>query len=180
MPAADLATGFYGKIPATGDFVGRGLTGEFVRTWDRWVAVHLAPLQSSGAWTDEVALRFLLGPEANGPMAGIVVTSSDKAGRCFPLTVASPLSAAFTGLGGSAAKWFDGIELAADAARYGNVGAEDFANELATLPFPPLEASGEPVIGMVFWTDASAPMEVEWARPQPALDQLLAARLETS
>lgn len=180
MPAADLVTGFYGKIPATGDFVGRGLPGAFVRAWDRWVASHLAPLQSSGIWTEKVALRFLLGAEANGPMAGIVVPSSDKAGRRFPLTVASPLSAATTGLAGSAAKWFDDIEVAADSARYGDISADEFAANLAVLPFPTLDIAGEPVPGMVLWTDASMPMEIDPTKPQPALDWLLIASWETS
>ncbi|RUZ99042.1 type VI secretion system-associated protein TagF, partial [Mesorhizobium sp. M7A.F.Ca.US.002.01.1.1] len=42
--------GFYGKMPATGDFVTRRLTGDFVRVWDRWLAQHLVPLMGSEAW----------------------------------------------------------------------------------------------------------------------------------
>ena len=40
--------GFYGKMPATGDFVTRRLSGDFVRAWDRWLAQHLVPLFGSG------------------------------------------------------------------------------------------------------------------------------------
>ncbi|TIS08300.1 MAG: DUF2094 domain-containing protein, partial [Mesorhizobium sp.] len=29
-----MSTGFYGKMPATGDFVTRRLPGDFVRVWD--------------------------------------------------------------------------------------------------------------------------------------------------
>ncbi len=96
MPSEHLATGFYGKIPATGDFVSRGLPGGFVRSWDRWVAAHLTPLQLSGAWPEHAGLRFVLGPDANGPMAGVALPGRDKAGRRFPLTVATPLPASQT------------------------------------------------------------------------------------
>ncbi|RWF89350.1 MAG: DUF2094 domain-containing protein, partial [Mesorhizobium sp.] len=35
MSAADMILpGFYGKMPATGDFVSRRLPGDFVRIWD--------------------------------------------------------------------------------------------------------------------------------------------------
>jgi type VI secretion system protein ImpM len=180
VPAEHLGTGFYGKIPATGDFVGRGLPGEFVRAWDRWVASHLAPLQSSGAWPEDLALRFLLGPEANGPMAGIVVTSNDRAGRRFPLTVAAPVSVASAGTADMVVKWFDDIEMAADAARYGYVSADEFAANLATLPFPALDMTGEPVLGMVLWAGGSVPLDVDPTAPQVALDRLLTASWETS
>ncbi|WP_395446872.1 type VI secretion system-associated protein TagF [Aminobacter sp. UC22_36] len=180
MPDEYLGTGFYGKIPATGDFVGRGLPGDFVLAWDRWVASHLAPLQSSGAWPEDVALRFLLGPDANGPMAGIVVTSNDRAGRRFPLTVAAPLSAAASGVPDMAAKWFEDIEMAADAARYAYVSADQFAANLATLPFPAADMTGEPVPGMVLWAGPWVPVDVDPAAPQAALGRLLTASWETS
>jgi type VI secretion system protein ImpM len=180
VPDEYLGTGFYGKIPATGDFVGRGLPGDFVRVWDRWVATHLAPLQSSDVWADDVALRFLLGPEANGPTAGIVVPSSDRAGRRFPLTVAAPLAVVATGFATSAAAWFDDVTTAADTARYGDVSADALAMKLAALPFPALEAGGDALPGMVMWRNASPPLEVDPTKPQLALNQLLAASWETS
>lgn len=179
MPVEHLGTGFYGKIPATGDFVGRGLSGDFVRAWDRWVASHLAPLQSFGLWPENVALRFLLGSQANGPMAGIVVPSSDRAGRRFPLTVAAPLSSTLTGLAISASEWFDDVEAATDAARRDEVGADELARKLAGLPFPLAEADGEAVLGMLLWTRTCVPMEVDPAEPRAALDRLLTASSET-
>lgn len=180
MPVEHLGTGFYGKIPATGDFVGRGLSSDFVRPWDRWVASHLPPLQSFDLWADDVALRFLLGSQANGPMAGIVMPSSDRAGRRFPLTVAAPVSTALDGLAVSAAEWFNDVEFVADAARHGDVGADEFARELAGLPFPSTEADGAIVRGMLFWTRTCVPMDVDPAEPRAALDRLLSARWEPS
>ena len=37
------APGFWGKLPAAGDFVGRRLPAAFVEPWDRWVSRHLVP-----------------------------------------------------------------------------------------------------------------------------------------
>lgn len=174
MPPEHLTTGFYGKIPATGDFVGRGLPGSFVRTWDRWVAAHLAPLQSSGAWPHHLGVRFILGPGANGPMAGIALPSQDRAGRRFPLTVASPVPAAVTGLASTATQWFDAIEDVADVARQGEFTADDFAAALAELPFPETSAQGDPVSGVAMWTKGELPLEV--VLDSPAIARLLGSR----
>lgn len=171
-----LTTGFYGKIPATGDFVGRGLPGNFVRAWDRWVAAHLAPLQSSGAWPDHLALRFILGPDANGPMAGIVLPSHDRAGRRFPLTVASPVSFPTSSLALTAAEWFAAVEDAADAARQGELSADEFAGALAELSFPDTRAEDAPLIGIALWTNGTLPIEVAPDHPVRALEPLLVNR----
>ncbi|TIX11933.1 MAG: type VI secretion system-associated protein TagF, partial [Mesorhizobium sp.] len=80
-----ILPGFYGKIPATGDFVSRRLTGDFVRVWDRWLAQHLVPLIGLESWPRATALHFLAGPSCFGASAGIVVQSADRVGRQFPL-----------------------------------------------------------------------------------------------
>lgn len=77
MSAADLnVPGFYGKMPATGDFVTRRLPGDFVRVWDRWLAQHIVPLLGTEAWPESTALRFLAGPTSFGTSAGIVLQLS--------------------------------------------------------------------------------------------------------
>ena len=100
MSAADLnVPGFYGKMPATGDFVTRRLPGDFVRVWDRWLAQHIVPLLGTEAWPESTALRFLAGPTSFGTSAGIVLQSADRIGRRFPLSVVARLSdAALTAL----------------------------------------------------------------------------------
>lgn len=175
MPAEHL-TGFYGKIPATGDFVGRGLSGSFVRAWDRWVAAHLAPLQSSGEWPEHLALRFILGAEANGPIAGIVLPSHDRAGRRFPLTVASPVAVPAGELASAAASWFAAVEDAADLARQGELTTDEFAAMLAELPFPELNSSGEPLAGIALWIDGALPLEANPHDPFKTIEPLLVSR----
>lgn len=170
MPAPDIILpGFYGKIPATGDFVTRQLRPEFVRAWDPWVARHLVPFVSSGDWVEEEALFFLTGPDFLGPMAGVVVPSSDRAGRRFPLTLAAPVPVADTGLISAGLDWFLDLQDAARVAQRGEVAADDLAVLLDRLPFPPIDEAGHPVSAMCCWTDLNDLVEVDPALPGPAL-----------
>ncbi len=178
MPAEHLATGFYGKIPATGDFVGRGLSGDFVRTWDRWVATYLAPLQLSGAWPEHVGLRFVLGPNANGPMAGVVLPSRDKAGRRFPLTVATALPASVTAMAAVSSPWFTAVEAVAQAGLRSDLGPDALGEALAAISFEPSSFEGEGVVGMTFWTGISDLITIDPSAPQAALAQLVAGLVE--
>ena len=86
-----ILPGFYGKMPATGDFVTRRLPGDFVRIWDRWLAQHIVPLIGSETWPRTTALRFLAGPASFGASAGIILQSADRVGRQFPLSVVAQL-----------------------------------------------------------------------------------------
>ncbi|TIW17670.1 MAG: type VI secretion system-associated protein TagF, partial [Mesorhizobium sp.] len=100
------APGFYGKMPATGDFVTRRLAGDFVRVWDRWLAQHVVPLFGLETWPADIALRFVAGPAVFGAAAGIIVQSADRVGRQFPLSVVARLAGAPLKLAYSDA-WFD-------------------------------------------------------------------------
>lgn len=120
--------GWYGKVPATGDFVGRRLTGAFRERWDGWLdEVMAGSRERLGAGWPEAFLsmppwRFVLkaGVVSAQAWAGVMVPSVDAAGGRFPLTVASELppeeiDVAATLL--SASRWFQHIEAAALSAR---------------------------------------------------------------
>ena len=92
-------TGWYGKLPANGDFVTRRLPPSFIEPWDAWLN---AMLQGSRArlgagWRDAFlsapAWRFVLAPGVicQQGWAGVIVPSVDSVGRFFPLTAASAL-----------------------------------------------------------------------------------------
>lgn len=87
--------GWYGKIPATGDFVNRNLPRELSGWWDKWLQHGLAALKQS---QDEAALRayaaaplwnFAIpsGPGAGGVQFGCIAASRDRVGRNYPLCV---------------------------------------------------------------------------------------------
>lgn len=92
-------TGFFGKLPALGDFVQRGLSRDFTAPWDAWLQRALATsrAQLGEQWLDVYLTsplwRFVLDDAAcgEGAWAGVMMPSVDKVGRYFPLTVAVAL-----------------------------------------------------------------------------------------
>lgn len=97
--------GWYGKLPALGDFASRRLAPEFVEPWDDWLAQGLAAWRGAvpEGWRDEYfagpSWRFVLpagtlpGAAGRGAWAGVLMPSIDRVGRCFPLTLAQPIAA---------------------------------------------------------------------------------------
>lgn len=175
MPAADLnIPGFYGKIPATGDFVCRRLPLDFVQPWDRWMAQYLAPLIGTEIWPDELALRFLSGSAGFGPAAGVILASADRVGRRFPLSLVALLTEAPVGMVSSGEAWFAGLEATGFGAQRGMLAAEDLHAALALLPAPSA-AVGEVVEEMVIWTAHSDVFDIDPKTPQTVLERLLSA-----
>ncbi|TPK72524.1 type VI secretion system-associated protein TagF [Mesorhizobium sp. B2-4-15] len=181
MSAADLIVpGFYGKMPATGDFVTRRLPGDFVRTWDRWLAQHIVPLFELEAWPQGMALRFLAGPTTFGASAGIVLRSADRVGRQFPLSVVARLSEAPPLKLAYADAWFDRVETVAFAAQRGELTLDELDAALSALPVPGVEPDDDIVDDLVFWTARSDIFDVDPRAPRPTLEQIFAANWETS
>ncbi len=91
-----LSAGFFGKIPARGDFVRHGLPSAFVAAldawWQRMLPASRARLGEAwiDAWMEAPIWRFLLPAGSCGPdaAAGLWLPSTDKAGRLFPLVIA--------------------------------------------------------------------------------------------
>ncbi|MER8947219.1 type VI secretion system-associated protein TagF [Mesorhizobium sp. M0408] len=178
MSAADMILpGFYGKMPATGDFVTRRLPGDFVRAWDRWLAQHVVPLIGSESWPRGTALRFLSGPEFLGASAGVIVQSADRVGRQFPLSVVAQLSKAPVELAYADA-WFGEIEIVAIAAQGGDLTPDELEGALAALPVPQVEPGEELIGGVVMWTAGSDIFDIDPLSPQAALEQIFAASWE--
>jgi type VI secretion system protein ImpM len=94
------AAGWYGKLPALGDFASRRLDADWIARWDEWLAAGLARLQAQRPqqWLDDYlaspAWRFALWPGAIAGDAdfrvGVLVPSVDRVGRYFPLAITSP------------------------------------------------------------------------------------------
>ena len=88
--------GFYGKIPARGDFVRAGLPRDFIDAWDRWLQQVMAESRTLladawvPAWLEAPIWRFRLRSGICGSQAalGVFMPSVDRAGRHFPLTLA--------------------------------------------------------------------------------------------
>lgn len=91
--------GFYGKIPAVGDFVSRGLTTEMVSRLDVWLAEYVSSLPSllpnyDTYWQDAPIWRFVAatGIFSSQICIGLLTNSYDAVGRMFPLVILYELS----------------------------------------------------------------------------------------
>ena len=164
--AGQSRPGFFGKLPATGDFVARGLPDALRQSWDRWVTRPLAPRQRAGAVWPEGGLRFRLvsGGRAAG---GVVVPSADSAGRGFPLSLVL-IGDALPGPAGLD-PWCDSaLAAVGDGA---GIGADQLFDLLASLAPPEGEPGGGP---FQLWTAAAA-LPADPENPGPVLDTLFTA-----
>ena len=167
---------WWGKLPARGDFVGRGLPPRWRSDWDGWLQRGLAVAATT---LDGAALRERLGTftpwrylalTAPGETwCGIVVASHDRTGRAFPLTLAERLTAPasprecaarLASLLGAAAEGPEALEAAIAAL------PPRPAHEFEPAPVWPLPPSS------LWWplaaTDDIAPRAASWP-PEPAL-----------
>jgi type VI secretion system protein ImpM len=133
--------GFYGKLPARGDFVSRRLGHAFIEAWDSWLqrAILASREALGGDWLDcyltSPIWRFAAAAESCGPqpVAGIVMPSVDAVGRYFPLMLGRelPPSADPCAFAAGAAAWFEALEALALSAL-----ADGFRMESLDRPLP--------------------------------------------
>lgn len=105
----------FGKLPAHGDFVARGLTPDAERVWDDWASGEIdgarAALGEDFDAAHDAAPPWAFvsgpGPLGDGWRCGAATASIDSAGRRFLLVVGhdglSQAEAAFAGLAGAMA-----------------------------------------------------------------------------
>lgn len=94
-----MTAGWYGKLPALGDFAQRRLEQEFITGWDTWLQGVIVDSQRAlgGNWLSAYlrapVWRFVLAPGVvdGRSWSGILLPSVDRVGRYFPLTVCAAL-----------------------------------------------------------------------------------------
>jgi type VI secretion system protein ImpM len=185
LPAA--VAGFYGKIPARGDFVRSGLPRDFVEPWDDWLRGGLAASRAAlgeewlPAWLEAPVWCFALAPGVCGAGAviGLWLPSVDRVGRHFPLTLAAVGAgadpAALIRAGGG---FLSAAEQAGRAALAEELPPATLAARVAAaLAASSEEASVDPSLcpraGALWWT-AGAPRVPPGAFASPALPQAAA------
>jgi type VI secretion system protein ImpM len=152
--------GFFGKLPAAGDFVARGLPEGFVRPWDRWLTRHVAPLE-----LPEAGLRFSL-VSGGKCVAGVILPSADRHGRRFPLTLACILG---TRPGPAQVDRWSDAAIALDRR-----DPDALAEALDALP--PMEPGDPPAGPLHVWRRAATAAEAPLAEPDAALAEALSSR----
>jgi len=111
--------GWFGKVPALGDFVVRRLPAGFRDRWDPWLSGGLVEGAATlgEAWPDTYLAfpfwRFLwIEPPGTTAWAGVLAPGADRVGRLFPVTVVQAIGdpglhvPSFDGLD----RWMDDIE----------------------------------------------------------------------
>ncbi len=161
MPAP-LISGFYGKLPARGDFLRAGLPRAFTDPWDEWLQSAMAQSQAAlgddwlACWMEAPVWRFCLPDGVCGPHGalGLWMPSVDRAGRYFPLTFAILLpGAAPAALAAAGTRWLDGAEqIGLDALEHETM-PEAISERIDALPPPDAPAGG----GDALWWTAGSP-----------------------
>jgi type VI secretion system protein ImpM len=152
-PATGRRLGFFGKVPARGDFVTRRLPHDFTDPWDDWLqdAIATSNQQLGDAWLDLYLTapiwRFLLAGSVCGDaaMIGVLMSSVDRVGRYFPLTLAvavSPPTASVETMTNAGA-WFETVETLALSALEDDTDL-DRLDAAAEAIAPPDLAQGSP------------------------------------
>lgn len=166
LPPAPVA-GWYGKMPALGDFASRRLPPAFIGTWDAWLQRGLAASRATlrERWLDVYLngplWNFALMPGVCGDSAwlGTIMPSVDKVGRHFPLTIALavPPHAGVLRTAAAAGEWFAAIDRAALACLDIHHLPEQLERRLAELPFPEQPAiDGQAGSSLDAWLSAPA------------------------
>ena len=139
--------GFFGKLPASGDFLARGLVpGQ--RAWlDAWTTRWLASYADRPDLWPSGGLRGLLdAPE--GPLLVTIGPSVDLSGRSFPILACTP---AFGASRPTCQRWADLAAVALSRAVQGEYDADTLLAALNTIPPPlPDEVPLEPP---VLWSE---------------------------
>jgi type VI secretion system protein ImpM len=188
--AASAAAGWYGKLPGLGDFAMRRLPPGFVEQWDQWLQRGLHDMHHARRSSDDGALapvrRFWLGAGVVDTLAwgGLLMPSTDRAGRRFPLTVAQPMATLAQAL--AARQWFTSVVAAMRFTQGHEHTLDDFEECLGALPPPPLfttsradqllscallQAQGPQAAFSVWWCHGAATASDFWVfngMPAPA------------
>jgi type VI secretion system protein ImpM len=161
--------GFYGKIPARGDFVHAGLPRTFTDPWDDWMQRMVGASRSVlgqswlPAWLEAPVWRFVLAPGICGPDSaiGLWVPSVDAVGRYFPLTlVAVAHTADSRGLIREAGGFLAAAEGVARDAVENDLPPDKLATRLAAAASaPPASVGVDPSLcppqGGLWWTEGA-------------------------
>lgn len=157
-------TGCFGKLPARGDFLLRGLPRAFADPWHDWLLDGLQASRAAlgGGWMDRYLnapiWRFTLEAGVCGPQAaaGVMMPSVDKAGRQFPLALVALFAPGRTAAGAETdAAWFEAAEELALSVLTHTLDVEAFVGSVAALsmPQPVPQPSGAPSsTGARWWT----------------------------
>lgn len=143
------SAGCFGKLPQRGDFVQRDLDAAFVDVWDGWLQGAVAATRDAlgDLWLDRYLTApvwcYVVGAQAVGARAhaGVLAPSVDRVGRCYPITIAAPVTSGTGTVEGAVDAWRQWLDAATglilDVLAEGGA-AETFLEGVCHLGRPPL------------------------------------------
>lgn len=147
--------GFFGKIPAHGDFVSRDLSNQFVADWDQWLQAVIPESRTILAedWLDTYLVspiwRFVVskGIISDETWCGVLLPSVDSVGRYFPLTIAFPLGISISPCEFLAEndKNFAELESECREALEGSLSADCLSDNLRAISFAQVDPLSSPL-----------------------------------
>ncbi len=115
-----IELGFYGKLPAYGDFIQKRLPQDFINPWHEWVQTGMLACREHDPenwmtfYLNCPAWCFVLDEGICGeqPVAGVTIPSVDRVGRYFNFTLASilPVGTSPTVFAAARHRWFEDLE----------------------------------------------------------------------
>ncbi|MDP2801275.1 MAG: type VI secretion system-associated protein TagF [Phreatobacter sp.] len=145
--------GVYGKLPAHGDFINRGIPIGMVNAWTQWLDRSLAMARHAlgdywlPTYLSSPPWRFVLDRNvvSNVAVAGVVASSVDKVRRTYPVTTFHGLAQGLRprDLPGSADEGFAGMEAAIFEAIEGRIDADELQRKVRALE-PAMAALANP------------------------------------
>jgi type VI secretion system protein ImpM len=140
-----MQTALFGKLPAHGDFINRGLPAPLRKSLDHWITRHIGQRSlPAGA----LRVRLTLG---GAPYFAVIIASRDKHGRGFPIVaVASDQGQELPVVD----HWCDlSAEMLSEAISDGT----EADTLVQALPSLPNETKGEPQTADILWQQGCAP-----------------------
>jgi type VI secretion system protein ImpM len=180
-PDPTLLPGFFGKVPARGDFVLSRLPRGFVEPWDDWLqdCMVASRRQSGEDWIETYLscpvwfFALTAGLCGEHAVAGLLMTSVDSVGRHFPFTLAAPLPTGsnMMQLPSTTEEWFMAATNVAVGIRGNTFDFETFDESVKALgPLPTTAAGTAEAISpaSIWWTAGdSDSIRIRWPGMPP-------------
>ena len=194
----DLEIGWYGKLPASGDFVSRRIPRSLLDMLDDWLSRGLAEMQASlpdewrASFAAAPAWYFTIPASVGGgdTLIGLIVPSHDRVGRAFPLCagIVLPPDAVVGQLLADAHGWLSRLGEVVVRARDRGLPLEEFDAAVRAIALPstsqrvPTDGGDDilNVLGLAPLDAPTVPMPLAHAIPWPELPLIFDANAATS
>ncbi|UOA28983.1 type VI secretion system-associated protein TagF [Pseudosulfitobacter sp. DSM 107133] len=141
-----MGTGFFGKLPAAGDFVARNLPSGLRPVLDKWLTAQIVPLTSRAQGWPQGGLRCVITLN-DATWVLLIEPSADSVGRCYPLVACAASNG--TDLQG-ADRWADTVGPLLLRGSEGALDAETLAQDLVRIEGP-ANASSSLIAPLIWW-----------------------------